>query len=681
MYDRFSSQAKQIIVRSHKYALSENEYVVGTEHLLLALYNESNSSCNILLKELDINEKDILDSIYRIDVFRKNIPGLVLYTPKYKVVLDGALEIAKICESDLVYEEHLFYALLNTLDCIARAVLKDLNVDINDLIDEIVDVMDWELEDEHEEVKQDIKNFTFVENITSLVKSNKLLPLIGRENIIDRIINILNKKNKRNVILIGNAGVGKTAIVEGLAQKYYNEKINKQILSLNITSLLAGTKYRGDFEQRIKDFLVSVSNKEDIIIFIDEIHNIINVGNGDSNLDVANILKPALARGDINCIGATTIDEYYKHIANDGALSRRFLPIFIEEPTLEETVNILLNIKKYYENFHKIVISDTIIPYLCEKVEKSIVNRYFPDKAIDVLDEACSYAKMHKINELSNTVIDKIIHTINNQEFSDISIDNLNKYPFIKRYFLQYYSNVRADFQPIVSILCKYQKEDDLTSFINDVALVFNIRNEAIKKLNLSNFQEEHSISNFIGAPPGYVGFENPNTLTKFVQKYPRSIIVLKNIGHGAHNITELIKDILTSGYIEDHGNNKVFFTNTIIIGTQTSNKNTIGFLDTKTIQKNNTDIKFNELADLNSYFDFETHNHYYDHLLKKYIQFFNTNGKELIVDNFENINEFLNEQTYIELEKRLYECIFVNKNSNKFILFYDKEKKTFVIS
>ncbi|QVK18022.1 ATP-dependent Clp protease ATP-binding subunit [Mycoplasmatota bacterium] len=676
MYDKFSSQAKGIIIRSHRFALNQNEYVVGTEYLLLSLFNEPNSSCQILLKELKITENHILDEIKKINVFRKNIPGLVIYTPKFRSVLDYASNISKKTGSDFVYEEHLFYSLLKVTDCIAYKVLENLPIDIDNLITEITDVMGWNVEDSFDK-KQLFDNFSFVENITSLVKKDKLLPLIGREKILTRITNILNKRNKRNVILIGNAGVGKSAIVEGLAQKYYKEQANKLIVSLNITSLLAGTKYRGDFEQRIKDFLDSVKNKEEVIVFIDEIHNIINVGNGDSNLDVANILKPSLARGELNCIGATTIDEYYKHIANDTALSRRFLPIFVDEPTLEETINILTNIKQYFEKFHQIDIPSNTIPYLCEHVEKAIINRYFPDKAIDVLDEACSYAKLNQLNQISFKTIDYIIKTVNNQHYNNKSLKKLECYPFLKKYFLRYYSNITNSFEPITSILCQYTDENQLNLFIDDISYIFNIRNEALKIINLNNFSDEHSISNLIGSPPGYVGFDNPNTLTKFVQKYPRSIILLKNIENCAQNITQLFKDILNSGYVEDLASNKIYFTNTIIIATENSNHKSIGFLNLEIEQKYKGELRFKEKINLNRFLKQTTKEQ--ESLLDKYILYFKTNNKALVFEDFDDIVAHIDKNNNSELENLLYECFF-NHEQNSFVIKYNEKEKRFFI-
>ncbi len=675
MYSKFSTQAKGIIIRSHRYAIKENEYVVGTEYLLLSLYNEANSSCQILLKELNITEEKIILEIEKINVFRKNIPGLVIYTPKFKQILEKALEISKKTAADQVYEEHLFFALLNTQNCIGYKVLEQLNINPNQLNSEIIDVMGWDISAETETNYS--SNFSFIENITSLIKSNKLLPLIGRENIIKRITHILHKRNKRNVLLIGNAGVGKTAIVEGLAQKYYHEKNNTQIISLNVTSLIAGTKYRGDFEQRIKDFLESVKNRQDIIVFIDEIHNIINIGNSDNNLDIANILKPSLARGEINCIGATTINEYYKYIATDTALSRRFLPIFIDEPTLQETIKILINLKKYYENYHNVIIPIDVIPYLCQQVEK-VVERYFPDKALDLLDETCSYAKLNNIKYISYKIIDNVIKMINNKQYNKTIQTKLENYPFIKKYFLRYYSNIKDSYKPLLSILCTHHSEEQLNLFTNELITIFNIRSEAIKKINLNNFTDEHSISNLIGSPPGYIGFDNPNTLTKFVQKYPRSLIVLKNIDNCAFNINQLLIDILNSGYIEDLASNKIYFTNTIILATKNQISQSLGFLNYELNNKASGELKFEEIINLNHFFTKEKSENY-KNILEKYLFYFKNNNIDLKINDFDNIIDNIETNNYHELENLLYECLFHNQRKN-FCIEYNKNEKQFYI-
>ncbi|ERJ12411.1 AAA family ATPase [Haloplasma contractile] len=635
MYDNFSHQARQIIVRSHKYALNYDEYIVGTEFLLQSLFNELNSSCYILLKEHDITEQELIKAFNDIIVFRKNIPGLIIYTNKFKEILEKAGEIATLTDSDLVYEEHIFYALLKTDHTIAKVVLTKLNIDINHLLEEIEDVMDWEFE----APDSDIDQFSFVEDITELAHKRKLLPLIGREDTLNRIKYILNKKNKRNVILIGNAGVGKTAIVEGLAQLLIKEKINKRILSLNINSLIAGTKYRGDFEERLDNFINEVRNRDDVIIFIDELHNIVGAGGNDGALDAANILKPVLARGDINCIGATTSDEYYKHLADDHAFTRRFHPIFIDEPSVTESKEILYGVKDRFESFHNIYVSDTVIDYIVTKADRNIVNRYFPDKAIDILDEACSIAKSRNMTHLSNKIIDEVIKIMNNQSLDYEIPSSLNFYPFLEKYYLRYITNVRHGHKPIVSVLCESNGEHELENFVDDIQDIFSIKHEAIKTINLNNFGDDHTISNLIGAPPGYVGFENTNTLTKFVHKYSRSLIIFKNIGSASYKIEQLVRDIINTGYVEDFGNNKTFFTNCIILGTSEHKDKRIGFINQKGKQSKLDHYHFNETIILEDYRSVNQNKDYFKHVLEDYISSFKNNGLNI---RFSSYNQFV---------------------------------------
>jgi ATP-dependent Clp protease ATP-binding subunit ClpC len=680
MYDKFSNQAKQIINNSQKVALENNEYLVGTEYLLLSLFKEPNSSCSILLGDLDITEAMLKEAISSVPVFRKNIVGLVLYTSKFKLILQKALKLAKETDCDYVYEEHLFYALLDTDDCIAQVILERLDINIVDLMEEIQNVMDWELESTTKQVS--FKDFTFVDNISEKVRKNKLLPLIGREHILDRIQNILNKKYKRNVILIGNAGVGKSTIVEGLAMLYHKNKINKQVLSLNVTSLIAGTKYRGDFEQRIKDFLEMISERDDVIVFIDEIHNIINSGNNDNTLDVANILKPALSRGDISCIGATTLEEYYKYFSTDSALSRRFITIFVDEPNLEETISIVTNLKPYYETYHNLFIGKEVVSYLCEKVEKTIVNRYFPDKAIDLLDESCAYCKIHGIKNVSIEIIDQLIKQTNHVILNDSIIERLEHHPFLKKYFLRYYSNTRFNYQPIVSINCDYSDESQINYFIDDLSTIFNIKSEAVKKLNLANYSEDHSISNIIGAPPGYIGYDNGNTLSKFVQKYPRSIIVLSNIDQCAMNIKQLIKEIITVGHIEDLSSNKVYFTNCIIIAQQKNAFKPIGYIEQSSSSHGINDYKFNEQITLSKVKVENDGVNFYTRQFIKYQQFLKEQNIELVFDNYDQLlNQIDNEQILNNFEEFIYHCIFVDKIKQKLIVNFNLEDQTFSLN
>lgn len=582
MYEKYSEETKQIINRCHNLAVSQNEYIVGSEHLLLSLFTEINSSCHILLRELNITEEKIKAAIDTIVLFRKGISGLVIYTPSLKQIFERAITLKNLTNSHLVYEEHLFYTLLETKQSIAHEVLRRLNVDIEALQEEMIEVMEWSIDNPYEDrsKKDPMEAFPFVNNLNQMLKERPLPPLVMRDDILQRINNIIHKKYKRNVLLIGNAGVGKTAIVEGLAARYNEEDIPKQIVSLNVNSLISGTKYRGDLEKRIDSFLTEIKNKPEYILFIDEIHNVVNQASLDAGVDLANIIKPALSRDEICCIGATTISEYHKYIAKDSAFSRRFVKIFVDEPSLEETIIILTNIKSYYEEYHNVEVSEDIVQYICQVSDKFITNNHFPDKAIDLLDEACALCHNLKDTVLKKSHINQIINQINNNILTPVIKEKLKQYPELSKNFLRYYNAIKYDYKPITSILCDNMDEADLDTLIEDLKLIFNIKGEGVKIIDLHNYTEAHSISNLIGAPPGYIGYDNENTLTKFVSKYQKSIIIFKHLDDPLVTIKHMIQQILKAGVIEDLSSNKIYFSNTIIVGTIVSKQNQIGYID-----------------------------------------------------------------------------------------------------
>lgn len=589
MYQYFSAEAKQIIKRCHQLAIANHEYIVGSEYLLLALYLEKNSSCNILLHELSITEEMIRSTIDKIVLFRKSIPGLIIYTQCLKKIFERAVLLRNLTQSTLVYEEHLFYSLLETKPSIAQVVLEKLNVDGDLLREEIIDVMDWDLDEPEPDTP--ITKFNFVSNLTATISQNPNPPLVMRDEIINRILNILSKKFKRNVLLIGNAGVGKTAIVEGLAAYFLRTNQEKQILSLNLNALVSGTKYRGDFEKRIELFLNEVKNNSNYILFIDELHNVVSQTNTDAGVDLANIIKPALSRDEISLIGATTLNEYYKFLAKDSAFTRRFVHIFVDEPSLEDTKKILRQIKSYYADFHQIEVPDTICDYICQVSDTMITNNHFPDKAIDLLDEACALCKNLGEQVLKKHHVNRLLNQIKHNLFNDQIKAKLNQYAFLSKNFLRYYNAIKTDYRPITSIICIDANDDHINTIIKDLQSIFNIKSEATKIIDLSNYTEQHSISNLLGAPPGYIGYDNENTLTKFVNKYHKSIIVFKNLDDILLSIKSLLKQILEVGIVEDLSSSKIFFSNSIIIGTVKGEQKKIGYLASQTQPKIKTTL------------------------------------------------------------------------------------------
>lgn len=681
MYENFSEEAKKILNRCHNLATNDNEYTVGTDHLLLSLFQERNSSCNILLKELNVTEDLIKDTMKDIILFRKSIPGIVIYTQSLKQILEKAVSLKILTKSNLVYEEHLFYSLLETRNCISTIILERLDIEIEDIQDEIIEVMDWDIEVSPEsQTKESLTEFSFVDNLTESIKKKPLPPLVLRDEIIERIKNIINKKYKRNVLLIGNAGVGKTAIVEGLAKHFVDIKKDKQIISLNVNSLVSGTKYRGDFEKRIELFMNEIKNKSNVILFIDEIHNVINQNNLDAGVDLANIIKPALSRDEVCCIGATTLDEYHRYLYKDSAFTRRFVNIFVDEPSLSDTMVILEQIKSYYEDYHEISVTSDIIEYLCHVSDKLVKNNHFPDKAIDLLDESCAYCRNIGQTTLIKEHINHIINQINNNKVSDIVMKKIELYPYLKRNFIRYYNVNKYDHKPITSVLCKDISEDQLTQYIDDIQVIFNIKKEATKIIDLNNYGESHSISNLLGAPPGYVGYDNDNILSKFVKKYQKSLIVFKNLEDISLNIKNIIKEIIDSGYVEDMSSNKVYFSNSIIIGTMHSNKKSIGYITDQEVKKNDQEINFEHIIQdfhLNQPSIEESID--YRVVFSNYLSYLNQLDIDLIFLNEDELDlDHLSIKTIKSFEDLICDLWLNENNRKKFKVEYNKEKEQF---
>ena len=399
MFENFSQEARNVIQRAKEEAAKLDSKKVDTEHILLALINTCPFVNEILRKKgVDPNLiKERILSILERSLEHTN-PASIGFSPIAKRVLEYALEEARVLKSPFVEPEHIFIGLLREKFGNAAKILLSYGIDENYVRREIEILKKHGYSFKPAPKIQTPNVDRFGKDLTALAKENKLDPVIGREKEIERVIQILCRRVKNNPVLIGEPGVGKTAIVEGLAQKIVKGEVpeklkNKRIVSLDLASIVAGTKYRGQFEERMRDIINEVKKAKNIILFIDELHTIVGAGSAEGTLDASNILKPALARSEIQIIGATTIDEYRKYIENDGALERRFAPILVEEPKIEEAISILKGLKKRFEDFHKVIITDKAIEAAVKLSERYITDRKLPDKAIDVLDEAC--AKVH----------------------------------------------------------------------------------------------------------------------------------------------------------------------------------------------------------------------------------------------------------------------------------------------
>ena len=440
MIYKFSESAKNAMEIAEKIAISLGHNYVGSEHLLYGMADNESGIAYKILKKQNISEQDILLKIREIfgqkSTVIKKTEG---FTPKTKILIEEAYEETGKAYLRNIGTEQILLAIIKNKENMAYRILVDLKFDVSKAYDEILKIIMTE-EDLNKPKKASTKKSTknnilsqYATDLNKLALEGKIDSVIGRNNEIDRLIQILSRRNKNNPCLIGEPGVGKTAIVEGLAKKIVEQDVpemlkNKKVFTLDLTSIIAGAKYRGDFEDRLKKCLIEVKESEDIVLFIDEIHTIVGAGAAEGAIDAANILKPILARGEIQLIGATTLDEYRKYIEKDAALERRFSPIIVEEPNKEETKKILLGIKEKYENHHNVKIDEDVIDEIVELSSRYINDRYMPDKAIDLLDEASSKVRMKtftipdKLKIIENKVqeiLNKKNEAINNQEFEE----------------------------------------------------------------------------------------------------------------------------------------------------------------------------------------------------------------------------------------------------------------------
>ena len=518
-----------------------------------------------MLEDYRVTEEEILDIISKYVIIRNNSSD---YTQKFLEVIERAKEVAKENKSNYVKEEHLLFALLTVDETIFFDQIIKLNLNPFNLIEDLKAYFSFKNESEIN---------THSISLTNLAKNNKLNKMIGRSEYLERMKIVLNRKNKNNILLIGSAGVGKTALVEGLCYELLEKKMDYNIISLNISSLIANTKYRGDFEARINKVLEEVIESENSILFIDEIHTIIGAGSSDNLLDVANIIKPYLVRNNFRCIGATTQEEYQKTIMKDKALSRRFQPIFVNELNEEETLNVLEGIKDDYINFHKVEVDDNMLEYIVNICSEKITTRKFPDKAIDLMDEAMCIAKMRADKSI------KLIHV--EEAFKNVcgilkgALDYDYKYQELEPYFLDNFLGVNNK-KSLVSISFKGNKEN-LKLLLEEIKLGFGITSEMILELNMVNYTDLYSLSSLIGSPPGYIGYEDGGILSEHFSKFLYQVIVIHKLDYASKDIIEFIIGAKDKGFFFDKKGREFKTNNTVFVFVGDEEKTSkIGFLN-----------------------------------------------------------------------------------------------------
>ncbi len=529
MFEKYSEKAKQIIADATRYSAEKELKCVGTEGFLLALFNSKDSICRYLLEEYDVTSEEIYDILDSLVIIRQNNSK---YTKKLESVFKTANTIATEQGSEDILEEHLFFSLLLTKDTVFLNQLDYLGIDLKDILEDLKEV--FNLSDDEIE---------YTTNLTKKAKNKEFDKFIGREEYLERMRIIISRKNKNNPLLVGNAGVGKTALVEGLASFYAKQNVDYEILSLNLSSLLSNTKYRGDFEARIDALTKEIMNKPNLILFIDEIHTIMGAGSSEGALDAANILKPFLARNSFKVIGATTIEEYRKTILSDKALSRRFQTIFVAEPSLVEMKNILFGIKSDYETYHNVKVPAHVIHYIIEQANKKIINRKFTDKCIYVLVEEIIIYKMKNLKIINNHIIDEAVRQIIGLKSSNIKNDYF--YSELCPLYLEY--SLGIDHSILADISFSYD-DYNLEEVKKELKIGLGITDEMFLDLDLSTYKEAHSISSLIGSPKGYVGYEEGGILSEHIGSYPLSVVILSNVNDASKDIIKLLKTIEQTG-------------------------------------------------------------------------------------------------------------------------------------
>jgi len=495
---------------------------------------------------------------------------------EYSDALTKIFDYAQGVSYGKIKEEHLLYAILHCKESIAYKIIKSLGLSPSDLIIDLEEIYDFK------ESKEEMK---YAVNLTQKAREGKLDSLFEYDNYLKRMLVILNKKYKNNPLLVGDAGVGKTAIVEGFAKYAYQNNLDYEILTLNLSQMLSNTKYRGDFESRMDEAMNYISSRENAILFIDEIHTIIGTGSSENSLDVANILKPYLARADIKIIGATTIDEYQKTIFKDKALRRRFDLINVLEPTLDVTKKILLGLKPSYEDFHKIKLDDDLISYLCDEADAKIHNKKRPDKCIDILDEMLSYAKINSYKATSDLVDhiidDRVGYHLRKKEYhykeiaklSFISENNLKEEKYYN-YHIAIYNNFEA---------IEYLK--------HDLMVYLGISEEMILQIDALMYQERSAMESLIGSPKGYVGYDEDGILSHQLLTYPASVIIVENSNAMSGPLKTIFNQIYKQGFFYDNHGTQIKTNHLVIVDVLSKERNLVGFNQQEERRKTEYDL------------------------------------------------------------------------------------------
>ena len=672
MSTQYTNQAKTAVKYAEKTARRYKHSYIGTEHLLAGLLHEEEGTAGMVLRDMGISEERLMEMIRKLiapeesNVLTADRAG---YTPRATRMLEGAVEEADDLRSEKIGTEHLLLAMLREVDCMGTRLLHTMGVNIRKLQNEVLAAMGEEVANPRDNGNARSRNEAatgtptldqYSRDLTEMARQGVMDPVVGREDEIGRVIQILSRRTKNNPCLIGEPGVGKTAVVEGLAQRITQglvpEKMkNRRLVVLDLSGMVAGSKYRGEFEERIKKVIAEVMEHPGILLFIDELHTIIGAGGAEGALDASNILKPSLSRGEIQIIGATTIEEYRKHIEKDAALERRFQPVTVEEPTEEQAVEILKGLRPYYEKHHGVTITDDALEAAVKMSIRYIADRHLPDKAIDLMDEASSRVQLAGIAvppQLKE--MEQNLHVISGEKEEAIRAGDFSRarelqeeqkelegsYEKLKKRQEQRYKNKKMQVteENIAQIVSSWTKipvqklaqkeskrlaglEKELhkrvigqeeaveavakaikrgrvglkdparpigsflflgptgvgkTELSKALAETVFGSEQAMIRVDMSEYMEKHSVSKLIGSPPGYVGYEEGGQLSEKIRRNPYSVILFDEIEKAHPDVFNILLQVLDDGHITDAQGRKVDFKQTCIIMTSNAGAQSI---------------------------------------------------------------------------------------------------------
>ena len=578
MLTKFNEQAQKILVISESIAFDLGHSFVGTEHILVALLKDKQLKITKQLAEYEINAKNILNDITRLFGKTNEQPYYIEYSDIVKDILDDAVALVEQQEKNKVTIHEIILSLLRCKECVAVEILKQYHVDIDELIGQL------QIESSMESSLDAIPNLV---NLNKKVKHQKV-NIVGREKEIQQLCQILSKKQKSNALIIGAAGVGKSALVEKLADQINVRNVpeqlqNSKIYELSLASVVAGTKYRGEFEEKFKKIIDKITAEKNIIIFIDEMHNLIGAGGAEGAIDASNILKPYLARADLTIIGATTIDEYYKYFESNQAMNRRFSTIILEENNKSETLTIIKKISQQYSKFHNIQIENEQLENIIDYCDQYIRYRTFPDKAIDILDLACVKAKFKASPKLTKEIIVEVM-----EEYTKINLTKEIDFNDLAKTLKNTIIGQNQAIDTIINNL-KYPITNSKTKGVHLIMGSSGVgKSEFVKviaqylklplvRLDMSEYKEAGMMNKLLGSPPGYVGYESPSLIIEKIMTNPKCVFLIDEVDKASQEICNLMLQIFDEGYLVDNHKRKIFFNDALIFMTANIGKESKG--------------------------------------------------------------------------------------------------------